>query len=140
MSNSGHRSATAPRRGMLLIAVLACLTLSAMLLTYWLRLIAIERRQVRQFQTATQAELLADAALARGKLKAQADASYTGETWKPASGGPAAAEATIVVVPGSEGSETRQVNVSAEIASGTKNTVRRTRTQPISIKAEEPAS
>lgn len=127
------------RRGTLLLAVLACLTLCATLVTFWLRLIAIERQQVRNYQSAMQAELFADAALTRARLRAQSDPDYVGETWRPATHTPASPQATITVVPAAEGSTSRRLEVSAEILVGSTSQARRTRTQSITIPAKEPA-
>jgi hypothetical protein len=131
--------ATSQRHGTLLLAVLACLTVCAMLLTFWLRLIAIERRQVRSNQSAMQTELLADAAVTRAVRRVQADADYTGETWRPATDSLAASQVIITVAPAGEGSASRQLEVSAEIGVGSNLFVRRSRAQPITIPAEEPA-
>jgi len=139
MKGTKKRSDAIHRRGTLLLAVLACLTLCAMLLTYWLRLIAIERSQVRSHQSAMQTELLADAALSRAKLRAQADPEYSGETWQPAADSLTAPQAKITVTPAGEGSNSRRLEISAEIGAGARQFVRRTRTQSIIIPGEEPA-
>lgn len=139
MKSTQQPFAASQRRGTLLLAVLACLTLCAMLLTFWLRLIALERRQVRSYQSAMQTELLADAALARAKVQIQADAAYSGENWQPGTDELAAFQATITVAPADEVSTSRRLDVTAEIGVGPKLFVRRTRAQSITIPAEEPA-
>lgn len=121
------RSDAIHRRGTLLLAVLACLTLCAMLLTYWLRLISIERSQVRSYQAAMQTELLADAALARAEARAGADPAYTGDTWQPAADTLASPRATITITPPAESAETRELTVVAELGAGSQQVVRRTR-------------
>ncbi len=140
MTSAPRKANQNQRRGTLLLAVLACLTLCAMLLTFWLRLIALERRQVRSYQSAMQTELLADAAVTRALLRVQASADYTGETWQPATDSVAASQVKITVAPAGEGSTSRQLEVSAEMGVGSNLFVRRSRAQSITIPAEEPAS
>jgi len=77
MPNAGRQ-----RRGTLLIAVLACLTLVILLAAAWMKGIALERQQVRAQQNAMQAEYLARSALGRAAARLALDADYAGEMWK----------------------------------------------------------
>ena len=135
MKRTLQRQIGKERHGTLLLAVLACLTLCAMLLTFWLRLIAMERRQVRSYQSALQAELLVDAALARAKVRADTDPTYVGETWQPTADTLVSPRATITVVPAGEGAESRELTVAAELGTGSKQFVRRTRKLSIPLSA-----
>jgi type II secretory pathway component PulK len=70
------------RRGVLILSVLAGLALASVLLTVWLKLLSLERQEVRAQQSRIQAEYLAEAALGRAWHRLSTDSTYTGETWQ----------------------------------------------------------
>lgn len=116
------------RRGVLILAVLAGLALAASLLAVWLKLLALERQEVRGQQVRMQAEYLAAAALSRAETRLATDPDYTGETWQV----PAdvlltstAAEVTIAVQSPDDDPRARRIEVSAHLAgAGPAQTVR----------------
>ena len=78
-----NRSRTSPRRrAVLLICVLVCLTMVMMLFAATIRLISLERQQVRAQGNRLQAEYLADSGLERATALLAGNPEYVGETWR----------------------------------------------------------
>ena len=78
-----NKSRMSPRRpGVLLICVLVCLTMVMMLFAATIRMIFLERQQVRAQENRLQAELLADSGLERATSQLAGNPEYVGEAWR----------------------------------------------------------
>lgn len=129
------------RRGLLILAVLACLTLVAVLAGVWLRLLALERQQARSQQSTLQAEYLANSALDRATAQLAVSAEYRGETWEPSAdalGLPLPAKVTIEVEPEKNNPQARSIRISAQLAGNGPNRVLRRKQQTILLSTKEP--
>jgi type II secretory pathway component PulK len=132
---------TCPRRGILILAVLACLTLVTILAGVWLRMLTLERQQARSQQFTLQAEYLADSAMRRATAKLAANSDYRGETWQPSAEGlglAIPAKVTIEVETDKDNPQTRSIRISAELAGKGPNQVLRRKQQTIPLSTKEP--
>jgi Tfp pilus assembly protein PilX len=129
------------RRATLVVSVLACLTLIMLLAGSWLRVVAMERRQLAAQHNRMQAEYVADAALARAAARLASDPAYDGETMH-ASGeslASAAGAAVTIRVRSIEGDpHARLVTVSAEFPAGSRDRAVRSIEQQIHLATKEP--
>ena len=129
------------RRGILILAVLGCLTLATVLAAVWLRMLAIERQQARSQQAALQAEYLANSALRRATAQLAASAEYRGETWEPSAdalGLAMPAKVVIAVEPDQGNPQARSLRVAAELAGNGPNQVLRRKQRTILLSSKEP--
>lgn len=77
-----HRPCDPPaRKGIVLLATLACLTAISLLLAGMLQQSLRQRRQTKTHARLVQARHLADAAIDRALWKLSRDQDYSGETW-----------------------------------------------------------
>jgi hypothetical protein len=88
------------RRGTALIVVIICLVLITGITTSLVRLTLAAHAQLLREEHRLQASWLAEAALQRGKIRLQADSSYTGEVWAIESIGPAGLPGRAVITMG----------------------------------------
>jgi hypothetical protein len=129
------------RRAVLVLSVLACLGLVMVLAGAWLRVVALERRQLTAQQNRLQAEYLADAALARATARLAADPAYSGETMNPSAESFAAsfgAAVTIRVEKVAGEPQSRHVAVSAEFPAGSRDRAVRSKEQRIHLSSKGP--
>jgi hypothetical protein len=129
------------RRATLIVAVLVCLTLVTVLAGVWMKLLAVEQRQVRGQQNVVQAEYLADSGLSRAAASLAADPAYTGEIWQPsveALGAKLRAKITISVAVAPDGAAARTISVAAQFPESGRHRVLRSRTQTIHLPTSEP--
>jgi hypothetical protein len=128
------------RRATLIVAVLVCLTLVTVLAGVWMKLLAVEQRQVRGQQNVVQAEYLAEAGLSRAAARLAADPAYTGEIWQPSAaalGAKLPAKITISVAVAPDGAAARTVSVAAQFPESGPHRVLRSRTQTIHLPTSE---
>jgi type II secretory pathway component PulK len=140
MGNS-MRMQTCSRRGILILAVLACLTLVTILAGVWLRMLTLERQQARSQQFSLQAEYLADSAMRRATAKLAANGDYRGETWEPSAdelGLAIPAKVTIEVETDKDDPQGRSIRISAELAGKGPNQALRRKQQTILLSTKEP--
>ena len=90
------------RRGMVLIAVMACLAVVTLLCGVLLKLTLSEQRQARVQERRLQAEWLAESGIERAAAKLRDSPQYTGETWEPAA---------VELAPGTSGTITIEVEL-----------------------------
>lgn len=129
------------RRGILILAVLGCLTLVTVLAAVWLRMLAIERQQARSQQAALQTEYLANSALQRAAAQLAASAEYRGETWEPSAdalGLAMPAKVIIAVELDQDNPQARSIRVAAELVGNGPNQVLRRKQQTILLSTKEP--
>ncbi len=132
-------STTYRRRGILILAVLACLALVTVLAGVWLRMLALERQQARSQQAVLQAEYLAESAIQRATTQLASSADYRGETWQPAANALATpAKVIIEVEPDKDNPQARSIRISAELVGKGPSQVRRRKTQTILLPTKEP--
>jgi len=83
MIHAINRRRTASKRSaVLLMCVLVCLSVVMMLFAASVRLVLLEREQVRAQENRVQAEYLADSALERATALLASNSEYVGETWQ----------------------------------------------------------
>ena len=129
------------RRAALIMAVLVCLTLVTVLAGVWMQLLAVERRHVRNQQGAMQAELLAEAGMARAVRALQTDAAYPGEVWQPSAealGAKLPAKVSISVASVADAPRARAISVAAAFPEVGSQRALRSIQQTIHLPAEEP--
>jgi type II secretory pathway component PulK len=129
------------RRAVLVISVLASLALVMLLAGSWLRVIALERRQLAAQQHRLQAEYLAEAALARAAARLATNPDYAGETMSPTAeslSSAAGANVTIRVQRVDADPQARAVTVSAEYPAGGRDLAVRSKEQTIHLLRNEP--
>lgn len=98
MNHPRHNPCAQRRRGMLLISVLICLAVVMTLFAVWLRIVALERRQLVAQRDRMQAEYLARSGVERARAQLAHEPSYLGETWRVDKDSLAArAGATVVI-------------------------------------------
>lgn len=128
------------RRATLVAAVLVCLTLVTVLFGVWLKLLSVERCQVRNRQGAMQAEYLAEAGLSRAMARLATDAAYAGEVWQPSAdslGTKLPAKVTISVAAAADDPRTRAISVAAEYPETGPQRAQRSRQQTIQLPIQE---
>jgi hypothetical protein len=129
------------RRAVLVLSVLASLALVMLLAGSWLRVIAIQKRQLAAQQQRLQAEYLAEAALARAAAHLAANPDYAGETISPTAeslASAAGAKVTIRVRALDADPRARAVAVSAEFPAGGHDRAVRSKEQTIHLSQKEP--
>ena len=129
------------RRATLVVAVLVCLTLVTVLAGVWMKLLAVERRQVRNQQEAMQAEYLAEAGLARAIRALESDAAYAGEVWQPSAeslGAKTSAQVTITVAASPDAPSARAISVAAAFPETGPHRALRSVQQTIQLPIQEP--
>ncbi len=129
------------RRATLVIAVLVCLTLVTVLAGVWMKLLAVERRQIRNQQGTMQAEYLAEAGLARAIRALDADAAYAGEVWQPSAeslGANTSAQVTITVAATPDAPSSRVISVAAAFPETGPHRALRSVQQTIQLPIQEP--
>lgn len=131
------------RRAMLVLSVLACLTLVMLLMAAWLRIVGLERQQLRAQQNRMQAEYLANSALSRAAARLAADPDYDGETISASAESLAAiagATVTIRVETEPDDPQARRVTAAAQVPAAGPRAALRTKQQRILLPTKEPAS
>lgn len=119
-----------PRRGVVLICVLVCLSVVVMLTGTIVNTTLLTQRRLRSEQTLRQAEWLVEAGLERAVFQLAQIGDYQGETWNldaATIGGAHAAEVTINVSP-DEADDQVTISVVALYPVQTTAAVRRSRT------------
>jgi Tfp pilus assembly protein PilX len=129
------------RRALLVLSVLACLTLVMLLAAAWLRILVLERQQLRAQQNRMQAEYLAQSALSRAAARLAANPKYDGETFRASAeslgaGSPAAV--TIRVEAGDDPQD-RLVTASAQVPADGRDRAQRSIQQKIPLLTKEKA-
>ncbi len=77
------RNNSHPRRGVVLVCVIACLAVSTVLIALSIQSALRSRREARLHLQLRQTELLCEAGVLRATQKLRDDAAYTGEQWSP---------------------------------------------------------
>jgi len=75
------RSRSAPKRGIVVVAILVVFSVSLLLFGLWSRSVVREHRSLSNQQFRIQAERLAEAGIERGIAARKANADYAEETW-----------------------------------------------------------
>jgi Tfp pilus assembly protein PilX len=130
------------RRATLVITVLACLALVMLLSTAWLKVVGLERRQLRSQQDRVQAEYLAASGVARAVSRLAADPTYRGETFTAsaellAAGAPGAV--TIRVEAAADDPQARLIAVSARVPATGATPAERSRKHRMQLTSQEPS-
>ncbi len=135
-----HLKKICDQRGILIFTILGCLTLVAMLAGVWLRLLALERQQVRTQQNVLQIEYLAESGLNRATTRLTTNAEYDGETWElsPENIGLATPAKVMITVQRDDGNpQVRAITVTAELVTAGPKKVSRRRQQTILLPTKE---
>jgi Tfp pilus assembly protein PilX len=128
------------RRAMFVMSVLACLVLVMLLMTAWLKTIALERGQLRAEQHRMQAEYLAESALSRAAARLSVDPAYDGETIAASEKSLAAgqpATLTIRVEAAPDDAQARLITASAQVPSTGRDRAVRSKQQRILLPSKE---
>jgi hypothetical protein len=125
------------RRGAILAVALATLLVVTLLAGAVFRAYLQNHRQLRREQDQTQAQWLADSAMARALARRKLDATYTGETWQVeqlplATGKPGKGVATIKIEPSPEQPDNMRIDVSTQFPADDLNGIRAQRQLTIS--------
>jgi type II secretory pathway component PulK len=129
------------RRAMLVVSVLVSLALVMMLMAAWLKVIALERQQLRAQQNRMQAEYLANSAMSRAAARLAANPDYDGETITASAESLAAsapANVTIEVETPADDPQARLITVSARFPSAGPHGVLRSKQQRTLVSTKEP--
>jgi len=129
------------RRALLVLSVLACLTLVMLLAAAWLRIIVLERQQLRAQQNRLQAEYLAQSALSRAAARLAANPDYDGETFRVSAeslGAGSPATVTIRLEAGDD-PQARLVTASAQVPADGRDRAQRSIQQRIPLLKKEKA-
>jgi len=119
---------------------MGCLLLVTILSAAWLRMLSVERGQVRTQESTVRVRYLAESGIARAAKQLQSNANYPGETWEPVIDErekSSTAKVTISVKPIQDKPLLREVAVTAELGAGA-NKASRSKRQIIQLPAEEP--
>ncbi len=81
-SVTGSSRRNAPRRGILLAAMLVVLLVVSLLFSTVAPELSRTRRQARIWQWQQQSRILAESAIERARLRLELDSTYAGETWR----------------------------------------------------------
>ncbi|MCR4413480.1 MAG: hypothetical protein NUV77_13750 [Thermoguttaceae bacterium] len=130
------------QRGVVLVAVLACVGLAGLLMLSVARLAATRRIEVRQVGRALQARWLAESALDRAAARLAADPGYTGETWTvspDALGGDEGGSVRIEVLAIADQPARRRVRVQADYPDDPTSRIRVSKEITIAHQPEAPA-
>jgi hypothetical protein len=82
--NSHSLRSTKPscRPGTVVVAVMICLTVAMTLTGAWMKLLAVERREIRSQHARAQASWLAESGLQRAASRLRSNHEYRGEVWR----------------------------------------------------------
>lgn len=129
-----------PRRGMLGIAVMACLIVLVIIAGALIRAGVARRDALRVQERRLQADWLAEAGLARGLARLEADPSYHGETWtiEPRDLGTQDGATVVIAVEKSPTSNSRTLSVRADYPRDPPQRARRSRRVTIDDASREP--
>ncbi len=128
------------RRAMLVVSILACMTLVMLLMAGWLKIVALERQQLRGQQNRMQAEYLVNSALSRAAARLAADPSYDGETLSiNAESLAASAPATLTIRVETAGDDPRArlVTASAQVPAAGRDLALRSKQRRILLSPKE---
>jgi len=126
------------RPGVLIFAVLATLALAATLCGVWLKILLLERNQVRQQEALVQAQYLADAALARAEVRLAANPAFAGETWEiSAAALGSQAPATVTIATAQPDETSRRIRARVAWSTSPSTTIARTAERNVNLPAAE---
>lgn len=128
--------ADSPRRGMAMVAVIACVILLMAVVAVLLRLGSLERRQSRAEERRQQAGWLAESGLERARVALEQNSAYLGEVWTISAneiGGDDSAVVRIEATPIPDHYDRRSVRAIADYPCEGTRRVRQTRSALIKL-------
>lgn len=137
---TGSRGASAPRRGVALVAVLAAMAVVLLLLGGILRLAVLGRRQLVKELDVRQAESLVEAAVDRAVGRLRVEPGWTGDSERVASEAIVGAGDAEVVTDVRQADAAHAIRVVVDYPAGRPDSIRRERAFVIVLPRPSPAS